>query len=124
MTETAYPLLDRIQNIFKSLVWDNLIEAGLNLFFIQYPFLKTWPFGPLISYVTKMFGDQLFTALKLAIDIEAILLINAAHREAYERASLELKIIAYDEGIESQKFLEARDGAKKALSHFTRLGGI
>lgn len=121
MTSSAFAPLTHAQQIFKDLVWDVSVKAGeiylegvvpaLNL-----PVLKQAEEG-----VVQVISDALFNQLILFIDITAIKLVNSAHQSAYDRASIELAVIAQDKGIESDEFKKARDVAKAALSQFTYL---
>lgn len=62
--------------------------------------------------------------MKLAVDLEAITLVNAEHKRDYDKASVVLKIIAIDKGIDSDEFKKARDNAKIALSKYVRFGAV
>lgn len=67
-----------------------------------------------------MFADQLYAAVKLAIDLEVIAFKNEEHKKRFQAASSTLAIIAHDKGIESEDFKNARENARQALSVFVR----
>jgi hypothetical protein len=118
MSEEINKTLSQVEDIFKSVVWDNLIQVALAALFAYAPFLALPVLKPVISYIITMFSDKLFSAAKLAIDLEAIVLINESHKKAYANASVALKIIAHSKGIGSPEFLEARENAKKSFAKF------
>ena len=76
-----------------------------------------WPISSIINY----FGDLLFSGFVLVVDVGAIQLLNTQHQSVYNDASLKLKIIAHDKGIESDEFKNAREVAKISMSKFTRV---
>lgn len=120
--ETAFPKLDSIQSTFKSLVWDNLIEAAITALFAAVPWLNAWPIGGAVRYILKLFSDKVFDALKLSVDLQAIVLVNEQHKNAYNKQLSKLKIIAREKGIDSVEFAKERENAKKALSVFVSYG--
>lgn len=124
MTETAYPELDRVQEIFHVLIWNNIVEATLTVFFIKYPFLKVWPVESIIRYLVRRWSNELYGVAKLTMDVTSIRLVNAIHLAEYEKASIRLKIIAIDRGIDSDEFKKAREAYRISLSKFTRFGAV
>jgi hypothetical protein len=123
MTTEAIPTLTKAGDLFKDLVWDNLVDAALGALFTALPILKIWPIGPIINSVVRLFADKLFAALQLAIDLQIIAFVNGEHRRAFDDASVKLKIIASSHGIESEEFKKARKEHRDALSKFVRLSG-
>jgi hypothetical protein len=123
VTENANPTLGKIEDLFKSLVWDNLITVGLAALFQAAPFLAWWPCRPILDYVIRMFGDHLFATLKLTIDLQAIAFVNETHRRAFDSAAVHLKIIGRDKGPDSEEFRKAKENAKEALAKFVRFNG-
>lgn len=111
-----------IEGLFKALVWDALVKAAIARLFAAVPFLAWGPVGFLVSHLLTKFADKLFEAASMAIAMEKIILTNEAHLKEYERASVKLKIIAREKGIESPEFKEARDAEKAALSKFVQFG--
>jgi hypothetical protein len=107
-------------DLFKALIWDNLVKAAVGRLFAAVPILAWGPIGYVITWVATHFADKLYDSVKMAIALEAIAIRNEAHRRAYDRASVALKIIAQDKGINSPEFREARDANKRALAEFVR----
>lgn len=108
------------ENIFRQLVWDPVVAAGLAAFFIDFPFLNLPVIRPLISWAAQGFAGWLFDQLRLLTDVTAIQIANSLHQDAFEAASLRLKIVALDEGVESPAYAQALSIAKQTLSQFTQ----
>ena len=49
MTEQAYPGLSKAEDIFKSLIWDNSVEAALAALFAAAPYLNVPPLRQIVS---------------------------------------------------------------------------
>ena len=122
MTTEANPTLGKIENIFKNLVWDNLITVGITAFFSYAPFLAVWPLKPLITFILTKFADQIFAVVKLNIDLAAIELLNAEHKKEFTLAAIKLKSLEKDKGLNSVEYKTAREEAKLALSKFVMFG--
>jgi hypothetical protein len=122
MSDDAYKKLGLAEAIFKDLIWDNLIRAGKAALFSAAPWMSVWPLGPMINLLIDMFTDKLYEGLRLAIDLEAIVFVNEAHRRAYDKAAVTLKILAQEKGIDSPEFKNAKEYAKADLSKFVRFG--
>lgn len=123
MAETSYPALDLAQGLFKRLVWDPMIVSATAALFAAAPWLATWPLGPIVRSLILRFTDKLYALLDKVVDLQVIVLVNAAHRAEYERASVKLKLLAKDKGIDSPEFKEARDAAKVSLAKFVSYSG-
>lgn len=106
--------------IFKELVWDSLVKAAIARLFAAVPFLAWGPVGIAVSWALTLFADKIYEAVKLAVELEVIVLRNEAHRRAFDRASVELRLLARTKGIESPEFKVAREEHKKALAQFVR----
>lgn len=106
--------------IFKQLIWDQLIAALIKRLFAEIPFLAWGPVGIIVKWLIMTLGDKIFEAVKLQIQLEAIVLRNAAHQKAFEQAATNLRIIAVDRGVDSEEFKNAREAHKKALAAFIR----
>ena len=122
MTESAYPSLTRFEEIFKELVWNNAIDAALAALFAYCPYLNVPPLRQIINGLTKLIANTFFTYLRLVVDLSAIKLVNAEHQTAFDSASVRLRIISYNKGINSPEFLKAKEEAKIALAKFVRFG--
>lgn len=107
-------------NLFKRLVWDNLVEAAFIELYAAFPFLKVPPISWIIEPIIKHFLDAFYAGVSLFIVTEMIPIRNEALKVAYDREAVKLKIIAKNHGIESQEFLDAREKSKVGLSKFVR----
>lgn len=121
MTDSAYKLLSIGEKLFKSLAWDTMVDVELAALYSAAPWLS--PFSFLINFIVKKFADALFDRFRLVIDLGAIVFVSAAHKAAYDKASVSLKVLAIDKGEESDDYKKARDQAKKELSAFASFGG-
>jgi hypothetical protein len=119
MSDSAIKSLSQDEQIFRDLVWSPVITAGIVAIQTYLPLLKFPIIGPIFKGIIALSSDWIFGQIIKFIDITAIKLSNAAHEAAYNDASLKLKIIAHDKGVDSPEFLEARSAAKDALSRFT-----
>lgn len=122
MSNTAYPKLDQAQSIFKDLVWDNVVQAGITALFAQVPWLNAWPIGGAVRYLLTLFADHVYGSVKLTVDLQAIVLINEQHKKEYNRELSRLKILAREKGIDSPEFAKERQNAKMALAKFVSYG--
>lgn len=121
MTNVAYRPLTTIEQVFKDLVWTPGIRAGELALEGAVPFFAL----PLVSEAEEglinILADWLYNQFILLVDITSIKLLNAEHQAAYDKASLQLKIIAIDKGVNSDDFKKAREVAKLAFSKFTNI---
>lgn len=122
MTDVAFPKLTVGENVFKGLVYDNAVEAGLAALFAYAPFLAVPPLKQGLSYIVKLFADRLFEVIRIGVDIGAIQLRNAEAQRAYLHASVKLKLVARAKGIDSPEFRAAREEDKRAFAKFVRFG--
>jgi hypothetical protein len=120
MTNSVNTSLDFAEKLFKELVWDNLIKIGLLALFADAPVFAIWPLRQIVTTLVSVLSEKLFSALKTVTDVTAIPLINSQHQRAFDAASVKLKIIAHDKGIDSDEFKKAREDAKVALAQFVR----
>lgn len=118
MTEGISKPLDQAENIFKLGVWDTLVTAGEVFLFSKLPFLSIWPLKGAVSYLLKIFSENIYSSFKILIDVNAIALLNLEHKKAFDQESVKLKIIAQDYGIDSEQFKIERENAKKVLAQF------
>lgn len=120
MSTQTNPSLSAAEDIFKHLVWDPVVESGMVYLFAQAPFLDAPIIGTINRAVIKKVSGWFFLQIRLFIDITGVRLINNEYQTAFEKASVVLKIIAHDKGIDSNEFKAARENAKAALSKFTQ----
>lgn len=107
-------------DLFKDLIWQPIVKLILAELFKLLPFLAWGPLGPIVTLIVTYLAEKIFTAVKLFVDLQVISLKNKEHQAAYDRASVSLKIIAKDKGIDSPEFRKARDENKAALSDFVK----
>lgn len=115
------PLLGYSQKIFKALVWEPLVQAGMIYAETQAPFLAAPVIKQVFELSVRTFADKAFAAIVMIVDVQAIRLLSDAHQRAYDEASLRLMVLAVDYGIESPEFKKERENAKVALSQFTNI---
>ena len=108
------------EQLFRSLVWDNLIKAAIKRVFMAVPFLAMGPLGKITVYILTKFADKLYVVLKEEVDVQRIIFRNRKLGREFGRASVKLKIIAKSKGIDSNEFKNAREIHKKRLSDFVR----
>lgn len=113
-------LSDALFDLFKELVWDNLVNAALIELFVAFPALGWGPFGVFIRWLVHKYADKLYVASKTFLDIQRVVFKNEKLQREYDSASAKLKIIAHGNGINSDQFRSAREDAKKRLSEFVR----
>lgn len=122
MTDSAYTPLTNAEQIFYDLVWSPMIAAGEKALETEVPFFAAPVISTLEEGIINDASKWVYQQVVLFIDIEMIKLVNAAHQTAYDSASLQLKVIAIDDGITSPQYATARTAAMLALSQFTRFG--
>lgn len=119
MTTVAFRPLSEAEQIFKSVIWDPMLLAGEIWLEATVPFLDL----PVIKQIDEsLIGDltdAVFNYIVLIVDVEAIKLVNAARQSAYDTASLKLKVIAQNEGVNSDAYAKARDAAIAAQVKLT-----
>lgn len=123
MTDVAFKPLTQIELIFRDLVWRPMIKAGEVWIEGNVPILAFPGIKQISEELVEQLADWTFEQIRMFIDIAAIKLVSSAHQSAYDQASLELRIIAINKGIDSQEFKNARDKALEDLSRFTNLAG-
>lgn len=107
--------------IFKDLVWDNLIEAGLAKLYLALPFLNIWPINSFINYIVKTYSDALYELMDETVDVGEIILRNENVKEVYGTEAVKLKIIAKNKGIDSKEFKDARIKSREKLRAAIRI---
>lgn len=106
--------------IFKDLLWDALVAAALKRLFAAVPWLGWGPIGVLVTWIVGMFADEIFSGMKLAVDLEVIAIRNEIHRREYTVAAVALRSAAINFGTESPQFKEMRLEKVKKLSEFVQ----
>ncbi len=118
MTEGVGAGVDLAENIYKNLVWDNILLAAETLLYGYVPFLNVPPLNWIINTCLQKFWDQLFKIQKLLIDVSVIKFKDAIHQNAFDQASLKLKIVSVEGGFGSAEYQEALKNEKAAFSKF------
>ena len=121
MTDQANPSLKYAEDLFKSAIYDPLIDAALVSFLggvLGVPVVGTF-----VRFVARVFANKLFEAMRLILDLQAIAFVNEGHKKDFDRAAVTLRIIGQSKGIDSPEFKTARENAKAALSDFARYRG-
>lgn len=119
MSTGVNPTMDLATSIFKSLVWDNLVKAGIAALFVYMPWLNNWFTGPIVKFIINKFAESMFTASSLFVDMTTIKILNVEHQKAVDQASEQLLILAKDKGITSDAFKAEQVKQATALSNLT-----
>lgn len=109
-------------DLFKDLIWDNLVEAAMIKLFVAFPFLNFWPVNAMIRYIVLELTDGLYIAIDQYIDTAMIPLKNEALKKEFGHEQVKLKIIAGGNGIDSKEFKDARIKSRDRLRDFLRTG--
>lgn len=123
MSESVNPTVTKAQDLFKDLVWDVLVDAELTALFVYVPALKIWPIGPIIKMVAHSFSDKIYSGVRLALDMQTVIFLNNKHYKEFSKATVTLKIIARDKGVDSDEYKNAKRNAKDALASFVHFNG-
>lgn len=107
-------------DLFKTLVWDNLVGAALQWLFVTIPFLAWGPIGAVVTWIVMKFTDKFYAMVKLFISVELIVFRNLEFGKTYAAAQINLKQIAGEKGIDSQEFKDAHVKEKQALSNLVK----
>lgn len=105
---------------FKELLWDQIVSSALTKLFQRFAFLSWGPIQAAITWIVFKYADELYQAVKMYIKIELIIFKNKELQNKFAVASLNLKLVAQENGINSKEFKEGRDAHKKALEPFVR----
>lgn len=124
MTKVAFPGLTKSEDLFKGIVWDNLIKAGTESLLKALPFLSIWPIGPIIRFVINKFSNYLFENLRLMVDLKAIAFVNDKDRKKFDEHAVKLKILERDYGLNSKQYKEERNKAHERFSQLVRYSAL
>lgn len=114
---------DQALDLFKSLVFDQITKMAISQILGLSPFLAWGPVAFIVGQAVAYVAGVLYNLLKDTINLEVILLKNAAFHKAYVEAAYSINRIAKEKGIDSPEFRKARDAHKAALSQFVRYNG-
>lgn len=124
MSDVAFKPLTEAEKLFKELVWNPGVALGEKALEGYVPFFTLPVIRSLEEGTINLISDWLYSQFVLAIDITAIKFVNAEHQAAYEKASLQLKIIAHESGVDSDAFRKATEDAKASLASFVHFGAV
>jgi len=113
MTDQVNQPIKTAEDLFKSLIWDNLVSAAL-----VYAKIDFWPLNSICRFLT----NQLYEFFRLQFDLATIVFLNTVHKAEFDKACVTLKVIGQDYGPDSSQYKVAKDNAKDALSKFVRFG--
>lgn len=112
-----------ISDLFKTLVWDNLVKVAINKLFAALPSWATWgPFGTIISMVIIKAADFIYNELGEWIDVEQIAFKNNQLKKEFDNYYVNLKLIARENGELSDEFISARKDSQKHFFDFIQFG--
>lgn len=126
MGTVAFKPLTTAEQIFKSVIWDPMIKAGevwLAGAEASVPFLNLPIVQELEDHEIEAVADWAFRNLVLAVDVESIALVSPERQSAYASASEALKLIAMEQGTDSNAFKKAEADAIDAQRKFTSFIG-
>lgn len=103
-------------DLFRTLVFDNAVEAAM----VDYlgPVLAIPVLGYVVKTMILKFADALYNRLEGIVVLGSVLFVDAVHRKAFETASIGLKQIALEKGLNSPEYKEAHEREKQALKKF------
>lgn len=107
-------------DIFKTLVWDNLVRAALAALYVSQPWLNVPPINWALNYLVPLFADHLYASAKLFINLEQIRFLNSVNQRDFETSSILLRDIAKEKGIDSQEYIDAHKKEVDAFSHLIK----
>ena len=105
-------------SIFTDLILKGLARKALAVLFIKLPVLGWGPIGIIITLIVDKLIEQISQELEDKIDVKAIVFKNEKLEEEYSDASIKLKIIGSNYGIDSEEFKKEREDAVKKFHKF------
>lgn len=114
---------DKALDVFKDMVFDQLVKAAVSYIIGLAPFLSWGPISFIVGKVVVYVAELLYVEMKDAINFQVILLNNKDHHRAFISAQIQLNLIAKTSGIDSQEFKLSREKHKISLSKFIRYSG-
>jgi len=120
VTETAHPSIDLYASTFKSLIWDNALNAALAILFAEAPYLNIPIVRSIVRGVATLATDKFYSFMKLFVDLAAIPIINEKLRQDFDGKYAQLRFIAMKDGVDSPAFQAAHEEAHNAFADFFR----
>lgn len=106
-------------DLFKSLVWDNLVKAAIAFLLSNIGIAATGFLGGIVTgFVTEvvmLICNQLYAGLSMFVDLQVIQIRNDIDRAKFEAASEKLAIVWSEYGANSKEYQEAHEVEKNAF---------
>ena len=118
MSQIAFAPLTAIENIFKSLIWDNVVSLFLTYAFAEVPILNLPILHGLTVYFVTLITDGIFMIGRYVTDMTSIKIVEPILLSKYETESIRLGIIAHNSGIDSDEFKKEREIEKQKFHDF------
>lgn len=106
--------------IFKALIWNNLVNLALARLVGAMPFLAWGPVNAFVRWLAFKVSDAIFEELHLRVDLHQIVVKNEKLKKEYDRASIKLGLISRTEGRDSDEFKKAESEFKNSLADLVR----
>lgn len=111
---------DKVLDVFKELVFDQLVKNIIAKIVGLAPFLAWGPIAFIVTKVVTYLAGMVYDELKDAVNMKYIMLKNERYHAEFVAANGELRDIAKTKGIDSPEFKEAREKRKKTLADLAR----
>ena len=109
-------------DLFKELIWDNLVPILMKWLISKVPFLSFGPLGALASWILMPILNELYSIVREHIDVARIIIRTSELQKKYAEASINFRKLAADQGEDSDAFKDALIADKKAFFDFVALG--
>lgn len=100
----------------KDVAWAALVRLATQNLIAALPFLGWGPLGWITGAIVGIVGAAVYDAMAEAFKLEMIEFRNEQFQRQWDTASVKLKIIAKNHGIDSPQFKEERKKNVEALS--------
>lgn len=111
-----------LTEIFKDIVWDNLVTVALNAFFAAVPFFGLPVIRNITTYIVTTFADIFYKGVAEHVDLSLVVIRKESTRKKFNTVALELKLVALKQGADTDAYRKARDAHKKAFSEHVQFG--
>lgn len=123
MSTEINPTLNKVEDLFTSLIWNPTKEAAINALFVEFPWLNVPVIRQLTIFILNSYASKLLDKTRMIVDVGAVALINKEHSQTYQWASVKLAVLEKTNGLESKEYLDALAEAKIAMSNLTHFNG-
>lgn len=103
---------------FKELAWQDVVSRAIASFVGKIPLLGWGPIGYVLTYWLTKFAIHLYDEFAKIIATDGIKFRNVAYEKVYDRASVELKIIA--RSGDEEAYAAKRAEHRNSLSNIAR----